>query len=55
VIAGNQTNLPRLFGVGAVAGVLLVSVIFYTVASQWMWNDIAETIHQVSLTLGGGK
>jgi len=55
VITGKQTNLPRIFGFGAVAGVLLASLIFYIVASQWMWNDIVKVIHQVSSSLVGGN
>lgn len=53
VIAGNQKNLPPLVGFGAVAGVLLFAALFYTIASQWMWSDITEVIHQVSSSLGG--
>jgi type IV/VI secretion system ImpK/VasF family protein len=55
VITGKQTHLPRLIGTGAVAGALLVSVICYTIASQWMWNDIVKVIHLVSLSLGGSN
>lgn len=51
VIAGNQKNLPPLIGFGAVAGVLLFAAMFYTIASQWMWSDIAEVISQVSSSL----
>ncbi len=52
VIAGSQKKLPPLIGFGAVAGVLFVAALFYIIASQWMWSDIAEVINQVSSSLG---
>lgn len=51
VVPGTNKGLPRVFGVGAVATVLLVGALFYFIASQLMWKDIAEVIHQVSNNL----
>ena len=51
VIGGKQKHLPRMFGLSAIAIVLLVALVLYFVASQWMWNDIAEVINEVSKSL----
>ena len=51
VIGGKQKHLPRMFCLSALAIVLVVSLVLYFVASQWMWNDIAEVINEVSKSL----
>ncbi len=51
VIAGEKKYLPKMFGLSAVAAVLLVSFVVYFVTSQWMWSDIAEVINEVSRSI----
>ncbi|OKY76357.1 MAG: hypothetical protein BM485_03720 [Desulfobulbaceae bacterium DB1] len=51
VIAGDTRYLPKLFGLSAIIAVLLVSFLIYFITSQWMWNDIAGVINDVSRSL----
>ncbi|MFZ5758292.1 MAG: DotU family type IV/VI secretion system protein [Thermodesulfobacteriota bacterium] len=51
VIAGDTRRLPKLFGLSAILAVLVVSFLLYFTTSQWMWNDIAGVINEVSRSL----
>ncbi len=51
IIGGNKQYLPKIIGLSAIAAVLLVSILVYFVTSQWMWNDIATVISDISRSI----
>lgn len=51
IIGGGKKHLPQVFGFSAIGVVLLVSIVIYFIASQWMWSDIADIINDVSRSL----
>ena len=53
-IAGSTVNLPPMFGYMTLTITLFVAVLVYIVASQMLWNESSEFIHQVSATIGKG-
>ncbi len=46
-------QLPPLIGLMVLVIVIFVSAILYGVASQWLWNDAADLIHNISRLVSG--